>query len=799
MKCKYCGQQLEKGIEVCKECGNINKSIFGSRNLNKKIIITAAALVVAVIVAFGAVFAVTGRSDIDVRLINEDEGEYLLVNVPKNHAFDIEIIGNASEENFVVYDIYGDEIVTDNRISDIKVSIKAPEGGYEEGDVYMLDLNGHGAFIDEELKNAKRITFVIESKEKEEIIYKENVAELKGNEVDLGESTITVGGKYEAGDIIVADTDNDKIDEVYKLIKARNKDGKTIAEYTEPSADEVFEKLDVFYYDEVNFKEAEIDEEAFVGVLEEMGVLEAIVDEVYAESDSKIKIEVTNADWKSAKASYQFECTLKDPANESRQVKVSFGVADKLMVKADDGLAMANNSLMITSGLDFKVEGEDKESVEKSISKALEHYQSDLVDKADEEEYDIPLVPVKIPIAGPVYASVKIGLTAEVGFSAEFNSGAEASAEFTQGIVYDYHRFKVIKKYADVTGDIEAYMMVKGELDAFAGAYVDLGIGIPGIDIGVGAKGGPYLEGEGCFAIEGIPKDIAGKGYYSIEIGLMIAADAKIDVIGFDEKTVELANKKKQLFKMSEYLNLQQTSLEDTYYIIDDSINIGNLEATYYNLIEDNDITKEIKEYTLYIDNKEVKVEDGYIITKINEGKHEFKLKWSYDGDKFEEVKTIELTKFDPWGYFQSISFEGMSFGEIIEKCGPIVDTGEVEGGLAFQMQKGSLWAFFGAYGNLNEEWGSSYAPETWMKKSAECAGTAGTIKNILGFEESLHIDQLGLALGVDGTFKYFPVDMWGDERWFATKTVGGNEYGLTIYCDYGGYIDGDSEIEIDF
>lgn len=750
MKCKYCGEELVKGIEICKNCGRVNKSILNSGKFNKKIIIAAAAVAVAVIVALGTVFAIGGRNDIDVKLIDEAAGEYLLTNVPENYAFNIENAKGTKANELIVYDIYGNKANTENKVSENTITIGAPEGGYEKGEIYTLDLKGKGTFAEEEYRDAKKIIFVIEKKETTEVIYKDKVIETEAGTVKVKDDELTLEGEYKEGDIIVADTDDNDVDEIYKLVDVETKSGKTISRYTEASSDEVYETLDVFFYDDVNLKEATIDEEAFVGALDGMGVLDAFIDEAYAVSDIDVNIEVKKAGWKGANASYEFECVLKDPTDSKKQLTITFEVKDELLLKATKKLTMVNNSLDIASGLEFSVAGEDKAATEDSISKAIKNYKSNAGIEGSEGDYEVPLVPVTIPIFGPIAVYVDMGLTAEASFSAEFNAGIDTSVEFTQGVIYDIKKKEMTKKYADIDGDVEAYMMVHGKLDAFTGAYIDLGVEIPAlIEVGIDAKGGPYLDAEGCFSIEGIPKDIQSKGYYYVEIGLMFKADAKVDLIGLEEKSYELMEKKKPLVEVSEHLSLVETSLKDTYYLSDEKVALGELTATYHDVITDEDITVPIEEYSLYVDDKKTSVTNGTIDKTFKEGEYTFKLKWKHEGDKFSDKKRVEISDFDPWGYFKEIEMFGTTLDSI-------------EDDLIYLGNKdyGTIWQHFTDLGlSINDDPYelysvpskdiSLYFSDYGSMNGVRCNVMGGTAKAVFGITSEVDIDTFIERLGI--------------------------------------------------
>ena len=604
--------------------------------MKRRTAIIISSAVIALIAAACIVAAAVGNEKIDVRVIDEENGEYMLINVPSDYSFDIGTEGKQGKlkkKDFYVYDIYGNKIDAKKSLTGKRMTIKSPDGGYEKGSVYTLDLKGKAKFLDESYRKAEKITFVIEQKETARIDYQDGVIELGGESVELNNGRLTIEGRYKTGDIIIVDTNDDYIDEIYKLKNAKYKNNKTTAVFEEPAAEEVYKDIDIFYYDDVDMRKADIDEEAFLGAIEETGVLDAFTEEAYAADSSNITI--TSKQGKGN--SYEFTALLKDPADERRQLKISFGISDRSLIKYDKKIAIVDNDLQITSGLEFSVKGKGSKKTESSIREALEDYKGVASENSEAGDYDVPLVPIKIPVVGPINVYIELGLTANVAFSAEFNAGVDTSLTFSQGIVFDTGEKQVKKTYADITGDIDAHIMVSGELDAFAGAYVKGGLDIPLLlDLGIDAKGGPYLEGEGCFIVKGIPKDIKSDGYYRLEIGIMFSSNAKIKVLMFDEKSIPIADKKRPLYQLSKYLKLKETDLKDTYYLTDDRIEIGKINATYHSIIEDKDITEEVIEYSLYVDDEKVQIENGVIISPVSNGTHKFKLKWKYEGDKYE-------------------------------------------------------------------------------------------------------------------------------------------------------------------
>lgn len=722
-----------------------------NKSKRKIAVLLSIAVVVAVAGACIAAAVVSAGNKIDVRVIDQDAGEYMLVNVPENYTFHIKknkSAENMSTNDFKVYDIEGNPVKTSNAAKEDIIRVDAPDKGYEKGGVYTLDLQDKGTFQAEDYDKAKKITFIVAQKDMRELTYQDGVLQPGDKNVTVSKDTISIKGTYKSGNIIVADTNNDDIDEIYQLKDATVKNGETKAAYEDPSAENVYKDINVFYSDSVDFRDAQIDEDALLGALHEMGVLDAFTDEVYAADDSNIDVTVK----KKGKNEFQFNVVLKDPKDKNKELEISFGVKCQSLAKYDKKTAIIDNSLTVTSGMEFTVKGKDKEHIEKSIKAALKDYGNASDVESSQGQYEVPFVPIKIPLVGPVCLNIELGLTSDVTFSAEFNAGMETSLKFSQGVIYDVKKQEEIKKYADITGDVDAHLWVHGTLDAFAGIYGDTSLDIPLlIELGINAKAGPYLDSEGLFSITGIPDDIKSKGYYKLEIGVSCNANWTIRILTFDEKSNPIVDRKRPLLTRSKYLDLKDTSLQDQYYLIDKGIKIGDLTATYHNVIENKDQMGKIEEYTLYIDDNSIEVKDGKVQDDLSEGTHKIKLEWDYDGDHFKFEKDIKIIKYSPWDQFEKVSkYIGMSAEHLCEK---------------YNMYEGE-YTLYGLDGALYESdlniklgfkssvwWSQNIGCAGWkdtFNASEPCTGIKGTALNVLGIQQNISASELASMMGTD-------------------------------------------------
>ena len=533
------------------------------------VIIVIGGLIVAYIAFSGSNLFSRGGNDIEVKLINEDTGEYMAAGVPKDFVFSVETGGGA--DSVQVYDIEGSQADAFCEQTDGGFDIRAPKQGYEKGGVYRIELAEGCSFKDEKLKEAKSLLFVVNKKNTADVDYTDEVKTPDSGSIEKTGNSLLLDGEYSSGDIVAADTDNDGVDELYKLENAETVGEHTFAEYVDPDADEVYEDIDIFIHDYIDFEETDIDTDAFEGALEETGILDAFIDPVYAAGNAGIKITSKKGD----DNEYLFTAVITDPKNKKRQLTIEFGVKDKFLILSDGKLVMVDNTVEITSGLEFSVSGESSAETEQKILDAIEEYTLNNEDIEDESSYEVPLVPIKIPIAGPVVADIDIGLTADILFSAKFSAGMDTKVSLTQGVAVDIKERKVVEKYAEVTGSTEAYISVEGKLNAFAGAYAEMGLEIPVlVKLGVNIKGGPYLEGQGCFSVKGIPKDIKAEGEYDIKIGLRFKAEGDLKILNMKKKPIKFADKQKILAEYSK--NYKRKNIADSSNTDIMSSNIGD-------------------------------------------------------------------------------------------------------------------------------------------------------------------------------------------------------------------------------
>lgn len=638
-------------------------------------IITAVAIAVCVVIlGIVSVFAFSGNSEgqaaaePQIELIDEETGEYMLMNVPCNYSFQInaaegaqssddstgsEDDGSPDGDSFAVYDLNGQKAETSLESDGNHLTIAAPEGGYEAGELYTIDLRGSGSFENKGLEKAKKLLFCTRRKGKDTVEFTDRVKEVKSDEVKIDGENIVVDGKFESGDIIQCDIDGDETSEFFKLRNAHARGSETVARVAEPTGEEIYENIDIFYYGNVNVSDVELDEEAMEAALEDAGIFDIFFDKAYAAGKKELNYELKDGE------GYTKECIIKDPENPDRQLKITFGIKDKLLIKIDDDKVAVDNRLTLSDGLEFSVKGEDSKKMEAEIRSAWSDYESS-GSKGDKNREKIAICTVSPPLAKPirkvVKAEIQVGITAEYEYSAKFNAGVDAEVVLKQGIIYSRDKKEIIKKYGEIDGGLDAHLFAEGKFNAFAGAYIGVECGVCGIiDADLVATGGPYLDAEGCFTVKGIPANPTAEGVYRLELGILLKADFTIDTLFTDKKSYSIARKKRPLWQKSQFRKLQGVDIKDEYVKYSGSIYIGSLTATYDNILSGKTEQSSIGDYDIFLDDKEVSLNGGLIklegdlIDGIPEGAHTLKIQWKEDGESFEYEKDIEVTarKYD--------------------------------------------------------------------------------------------------------------------------------------------------------
>ena len=271
--------------------------------------------------------------------------------------------------------------------------------------------------------------------------------------------------------------------------------------------------------------------------------------------------------------------------------------------------------------------------------------------------------------------------------------------------------------------------MVKGRLDAFAGAYADANLEVKTIfSAGLSASGGAYLDAKGCFIVKDIPKDVRADGYYKVESGIRLKADVTVKFFKFEEDRIPLADYEKPLFEIGDYRRFKGVDLEDSYRKSENGLFIGELNAIHENVMNGEEESTPIDTYTLKIDGKKIDVVEGKIYEDIAEGKHTFFVEWK-DNQKTQSYEKQVVVKEPVYDMaFIEEYILGKTLSEIEDKCGKAKLLSEGEYKVWYRLEKADLNFFFYPKADYNAD---------------ICNGVSGKMGNIFDVvgEESLVTD----------------------------------------------------------
>lgn len=702
MYCSNCGYKNDDGYVYCAKCGtklidpskletnknfpeNTSGRIYTEKRLHskskqsenrqpklsmfrrkkKQILILIALLIIGCAVA-GLWRHYGSNAELDIELVDKDCSEYLVKQLPKNYTFELNRTEGADLPE--IQKVSGQVVDVKCIEKDGIVKIKAPEGGYEEGEIYTVDVSEIGSFTNAGLENAKVLTFIIKHKNEAEVTYKEGVHDLGNKAIEvLGDTVKLNGGEYKNGEIILADSDGDKIQEIYKLQNVSSDNGKVTATFTEPKADEVYDNIDVFFYDNLDMNNIVVDEEDLIGCLGDSGILEAAFGTVYAK-DKKAKDKLSvDVDVSGDELKCKVEVTIEDRANPDLKLIITSEISAKTLYKNKNNQVMLSSTFKAEADTTFRIEGKKSADVKAKILGDIEKLTSMEGNLNSPNQFEVPVIPVKIPVYGPIYIRWEIGLKGDVSMKGSFEIGIKAKAAITAGAVYDGNTNKVIKKFGEFDAALNGDFAVNGGVEAFTGFYLDVAGVVPLlIDIGFEGQIGPYADAKGCLVIENIPNNPTLDGYYDVETGVKLKGKVVIELVRSKDIEIPVLDKKWKTFKKSNRIRLNSVDLEDSYEVSGGQFYIDNLYAEYYDVLTSSTDEKIIKDYELYIDGQRTSVDEGIAYTDIAPGTYKFVLKWELGKIEYKFEKDVKLTEFDPNTAFEGTSwywYHGQSLG----------------------------------------------------------------------------------------------------------------------------------------
>ncbi|MDD5018717.1 MAG: zinc ribbon domain-containing protein [Eubacteriales bacterium] len=322
MKCKNCGETINKDEIYCPVCGSKAGDDTAPRVSKARavVIVFAALLSVAVVLllldtAGIAVFSDSGNTDYSEQTYQEMASRNYLevVGADGGQSDEILIYGGAGDANWQIsfdgamsesdvrdavsaQDAVGQAIALHFEFNDSEADISIPEEDIVPGMPYTVTLGDGVNFIKSELQYARMITFIPEREDTQIIEYQDNVVELDGTDANIGdEGTLTLTGdqQLDEGDIIIlsAEGENGLPEQTAYKVDSVSEDGRI--ETSEPAIEEIFEQLDISGTYQMDPGGFVLDEEAIELQVRQSSFFDCLVRTAYAGAADKDKIAIS--------------------------------------------------------------------------------------------------------------------------------------------------------------------------------------------------------------------------------------------------------------------------------------------------------------------------------------------------------------------------------------------------------------------------------------------------------------------------------------------------------------------------
>lgn len=226
-----------------------------------------------------------------------EEGHYYLRKAPTDLTLEVKVKRDSDAEDCIVIDEYDE--VTDTELKSLpngNYQILPPKEGYLPGGFYTLTLPDNVTFWEDDLKDARKLSFSIEKEEIARYEFTENVTETDTTLRLKDEDTLYLEDtKAKVGDILFG-TDENGDYAVHKITKL-NDDG--TAEVELPALEEVYEDLEAYGEVEWDLEQLVINPEFATEIAENVRnseffdrlVLQAYADEVDIPTDIGIEVD----------------------------------------------------------------------------------------------------------------------------------------------------------------------------------------------------------------------------------------------------------------------------------------------------------------------------------------------------------------------------------------------------------------------------------------------------------------------------------------------------------------------------
>ncbi len=440
-------------------------------------------------------------------VFDEMSDYYYLQKAPSDIKFRVIASNSDGAPTYSITDYAGNKVTCEyERISGNSYNIVPPAGGYVTGERYTLTLGAGVSFFDENLKNARVLTFCIERETIEEYVFTDKVVETAAVIEEVSDDTISLDGlAAQPGEIVFGANKNDEY-VVYKISEILD-DGTALV--TTPAIDEIYSELDVYGEYEFDANAIIVNPDLEAEIIENVknsNFYSALTLAVYAadtHEDGAFDVSIT-PDAKTNSLEIVIKITFKPGENglfgisELKNHEVSLTLKNTLGLKVQANIQGVTNwdvSGSVTSGFSWEVEltrivyNKDWESDLEGLFADKDEYSSyndyyvhkqhqknvkKITDKlnqiaADATGGEIKLFDWKLPVPSVpgLYFSAEVKLFAKFEMTASIVIGQENTTVYTVGVCFTNNKFRAYSNTFRSGEDVS--LSLRGKAAAKAG------------------------------------------------------------------------------------------------------------------------------------------------------------------------------------------------------------------------------------------------------------------------------------------------------------------------------------------
>ena len=515
---------------------------------------------------------------------------------------------------------------------------------YEKGAIYYLELVDT-KFSDDVLKDASKLVFQIEEEEHADYQYQDNVELVDSSKVDVvSDDRIKVRkGNYSKGDILLLENDN----EIFEAYKVEKVDGDNL-EVSIPSGNEIFDELDFYVEEYINFEDMtvnpelkeEIQEVAMASPIYQYLARDVYAEEVvpgvsYHSDDDTFYLDISIT----LKADGKEKMGIPALMNHDLTIEFSYEVSTKATgdVSLGDNVSVdlaiitkSNFHVELSSSNEYleKISAISEEEYSKSIEEIVQKLQSEV---SDVSENTVSLGNVYIPTSIPT-----VNIYTNAYFNCQISVLVNADADFTTesvqhvGFIMNEDGLNLYRNVSEDNSSLS--FSVTGKEEIRVGVGIDVGVCIVNKDLAnasISAEVGVYQEAFSTFKAkyESSNHSINAALLAKLEEGIYldVNVNANIDIWLVEASySGNLAMEKFPIFTYGSDELVTSIEASSSYLVLDshNRVKIPNIYQNIYNFssnITKQELCNSSKVTFLDSEGKEIKKSGGYLELGKNE------------------------------------------------------------------------------------------------------------------------------------------------------------------------------------